>query len=440
MSSVTSANARPAAASAGASRFRWFVVGLLFVTTVINYVDRSSIAIAGPAIRHDLGLSPVELGFVFSAFAWAYSPLQIPGAMLVDRVRPRVLYTAVIFFWSLCSTLIGFAGSFMQIFGFRLALGACEAPSFPMNNRIVTAWLPERERARGVAVYVSGQYVGLAFLTPVLVLIESRFGWHGMFIATGLVGIVWSAGFALAYRDPGSAPRANSAEIELIRDGGGMGGARDGGADGDGTAAEAPVAAGRAFRDRRMWGLLLAHSCETAANWFFLTWFPTYLVRYRHIGFLKFGFLATLPFLAAYLGVLLSGIISDRLLRSGYSLTFARKAPIVTGLVLAIAIVGANYVSSPAIIVLCMTVAFFGSGLSAISWSLVSSIAPVNLVGVASGAFNFVGTSMGIIVPLVIGLLIRGGSFAPAILFIGAMSLLSLVSYLFVIGRVEKIR
>lgn len=418
-----------------ATRFRWFIVVLIFITTVINYVDRSSISIAGPLIRSDLHLTPVELGFIFSAFAWAYSPLQIPGSFLVDRIAPRFLYTGVIFFWSLCSMLIGFASSFAAIFGLRLALGACEAPSFPMNNRIVTNWLPERERARGVAVYVSGQYVGLAFLTPVLVLIETHFGWQGMFIATGLVGIVWSGAFFLLYRDVGTTARANEAERALIE--AGRAAATPSAPAGP---VAAPVPAGRAFRNRRLWGLLLAHCSETAANWFFLTWFPTYLVRYRHIAFLKFGFLATLPFLAAYIGVLLSGTISDYLLRQGYSLTFARKAPIVTGLILAVAIVGANFAHSPALIITFMTIAFFGSGLGAISWSLVSSVAPPNLVGLASGAFNFVGTSMGIIVPIVIGFLVRGGSFAPAIAFIGAMSLLSVISYLFIMGPVEQVR
>lgn len=417
-----------------ATRFRWFIVALLFITTVINYVDRSSISIAGPAIRADLHLTPVELGFIFSAFAWAYSPLQIPGSMLVDRIAPRFLYTGVIFFWSLCSTLIGFARSFPAIFGLRLLLGACEAPSFPLNNRVVTNWLPERERARGVAVYVSGQYVGLAFLTPVLVLIQSRFGWQGMFIATGLVGIVWSVAFFALYREHGETRRVNDAERALIDAN------RNGTATNGQPAVTTPVPAGRAFRNRRLWGLLMAHCSETAANWFFLTWFPTYLVRYRHIAFLKFGFLATLPFLAAYVGVLLSGTISDHLLRRGHSLTFARKAPIVTGLVLAIAIVGANYAASRALIITFMTIAFFGSGLGAISWSLVSSVAPPNLVGLASGAFNFVGTSMGIIVPIVIGFLVRGDNFAPAILFVGAMSLLSLISYLFIMGPVEQVR
>ena len=399
------------------SRFRWVIVGLLFVTTVINYVDRSSISIAGPAIRADLGLSPALLGLVFSAFAWAYSPLQLPGALLVDRVPARLLYPAVILGWAVCSAVIGFANGFTQIFTSRLALGAFEAPSFPLNNRIVTDWLPERERARGVALYVSGQYVGLAFLTPLLVAIQTAFGWHGMFIATGMVAAVWCACFAVIFREA-PLPDAGAARV---------------------AEASPPVPARLAFADRRLWGLLVAHASETAANWFFLTWFPTYLVQYRHIPFLTFGFLATLPFLAAYVGVLLSGVVSDHLLARGFSLGFARKAPIVTGLLLATCIVGANYATSPTAIILCMTVAFFGSGLGAISWSLVSSIAPANLVGLASGAVNFAGTSMGILVPLVIGLLVRGDDFAPAILFVGGMSLLSLVSYLFVIGKVERI-
>ena len=152
------------------------------------------------------------------------------------------------------------------------------------------------------------------------------------------------------------------------------------------------------------------------------------------------GFLATLPFVAAWCGVLLSGFLSDWLLSKGYSLSFARKAPIVTGLLVATSIIGANFVQSPALIIGFMTLAFFGSGLGAISWSLVSSIAPPNLVGLASGAFNFVGTSMGIIVPLVIGFLIRGGNFAPALAFVSGMALISAFSYLVIIGKVERVR
>lgn len=418
---------------AGASNVRRLMVGLLFVSVVINYLDRSSISIAAPGIADEMHLTPVQMGLVFSAFAWAYSPLQIPGSMLVDRIGPRVLYPLAIFSWSLFATLQGLATSMWQLFAFRLGVGASEVPSFPMNNRVVTTWLPERERAMGVGSYVSGQYVGLAFLAPVLVWLQTALGWRGMFIVTGLIGLAWAVCFRLLYRDPAQS-RANAAELELIRAGGGQ--TEWGATSGSGPAA-VPVSV--AFRNRKMWGLLLAHMGETCANWFFLTWFPTYLVKYRHIDFIKVGFMATVPFLAAWIGVLLSGWLSDRLLRQGYSLSFARKLPIVTGMLLATALVGANYVSSPALIIAFMTVAYFGSGLAAISWSVVSSIAPVNLVGLASGAFNFVGTSMGIVVPLVIGFLVHEGDFSPALIFVGGMAAVSVLSWTVVIGRIERI-
>jgi ACS family D-galactonate transporter-like MFS transporter len=146
---------------------RKLIVAMLFVSVVINYLDRSSISIAGPHIADDLGLSPVQMGLIFSAFAWAYSPLQIPGSFLVDRIVPRVLYPIAIALWSLFSFLQGFAGSLWQLFALRMGVGASEVPSYPMNNRIITTWLPEKERATAVGVYVSGQYVGLAFLSPV---------------------------------------------------------------------------------------------------------------------------------------------------------------------------------------------------------------------------------------------------------------------------------
>lgn len=431
-----------AAAAAPPSTVRRLIVGLLFVTVVINYLDRGSISIAGPHIADELHLAPWQMGIVFSAFAWAYSPLQIPGSMLVDRIGPRILYPAAIFLWSLFATLQGLTATMAQLVAARFGVGASEVPSYPMNNRIITSWLPERERATAVGIYVSGQYVGLAFLTPALVALQTALGWRGMFLMTGALGLAWAVGFRALYRDPAES-RANAAELRLIEEGGGQtrwGGRRDARAvAGSPDAASPAVPASVAFRSRKMWGLLLGHTGETCANWFFLTWFPTYLVKYRHIEFLKAGFLATLPFLAAWVGVLLSGFASDLLLRRGVSLSVARKVPIVTGLLLATSIVGANYAQTPAVIIACLTLAFFGSGLAAISWSVVSSVAPPNLVGLTSGVYNFLGTSMGIVVPLVIGFLVRGDDFSPALFFVGGMALLSVLSWTVVLGRIERI-
>ena len=243
--------------------------------------------------------------------------------------------------------------------------------------------------------------------------------------------------FRSLYRDPLKSRRANKSELDVIEAGGGRLVWTKPGAKSEEDGDE--VSLGRLFSSRKLWGLLLAHMGETCANWFFLTWFPTYLVKYRHIEFLKAGFMATLPFLAAWFGVLLSGYLSDRLLKRGWSLTAARKTPILVGLVLATSIIGANYVSSPPMIILFLTLAFFGSGLAAISWSVVSSIAPIKYVGLVSGTFNFVGTSMGILVPLAIGFLISGDDFSPALIFVGCMAILSILSWTVIMGKIERI-
>jgi ACS family D-galactonate transporter-like MFS transporter len=136
---------------------------------------------------------------------------------------------------------------------------------------------------------------------------------------------------------------------------------------------------------------------------FFLTWFPTYLVTYRHLDFIKAGFLASLPFLGAFVGVLCSGLLSDMLVRRGWSLSVARKTPIIGGLALSTTIVGANFVNDPALIIAFLSLAFFANGLASIHWSLVSAAAPERLIGLTSGIFNGVGGLAGISGPIIVG-------------------------------------
>ena len=171
----------------------------------------------------------------------------------------------------------------------------------------------------------------------------------------------------------------------------------------------------------------------------FRTWFPTYLVTYRHFTFIKAGFYISLPFLAVFCGVLCSGLVSDLLVRRGFSLTFARKAPIIGGLVLSTSIVGANYVDSEPLIILFLTFAFFCNGVASIHWSLVSATAPERLIGLTSSVFNLMGGVAGILSPIVIGLLLRAGDFRLPLIFIAVIEVLGVCSYIFVVGRLERV-
>jgi ACS family D-galactonate transporter-like MFS transporter len=413
-------------------------MALLFGSVVINYLDRANLSIAAPLLAKDLAIDSVKMGLVFSAFGWSYVFCQVPGGWLVDRVHPRKLYAILIALWSVATALLGFSGSLAMLFALRLAIGAFEAPSFPINNRVVTTWFPESERATAIGFYTSGQFVGLAFLTPVLMSLQVHFGWRGVFISVGLLGMVWAAAWYAVYRGPLSYKGANAAEIETIRRGGGLVdlGERTAASSGRGFSA---ADLGRVLSHSKLWGLYIGQFALTSTLWFFLTWFPTYLVQYRGMSFRQAGLLASLPFLAAFCGVVCSGLVSDFLVRRGFSLGVARKTPIVTGLLLSTSIVGANYVRTPHWIVAFMALAFFGNGLASIAWSLVSAVAPKRLIGLTGGVFNFIGNMSSVTVPVVIGALVRGGDFAPALAYISAMALIGALSYILVVGKIERL-
>lgn len=418
------------------SRRRFGIMVMLFVTVVINYLDRSNLSITAPAMRAELGLDTAQMGLILSAFGWTYAFCQIPGGWLVDRVSPRVLYAVLLFAWSAMTVGLGLTTSVAGLLGMRMLIGALEAPSYPINNRVVTTWFPERERASAIGFYTSGQFVGVAFLTPVLVWIQGQFGWHMVFVATGSVGIAWAAVWYALYREPRQFPGTNDAEIELIRAGGGL-------VDLDQRRRVARGFSGAdlalVLSSRKLWGVYFGQFALTSTLWFFLTWFPTYLVEARGMSFVKAGFLASLPFLAAFVGVLCSGVLSDFMVRRGASLSVARKLPIITGLLLSTSIIGANYVDAPSLIIAFMTVAFFGNGLASITWSLVSAIAPERLLGLTGGVFNFVGNLSGIAVPIIIGYLARDYGFAAGLTYIATLAFLGAMSYTFVVGTVERL-
>ena len=416
---------------------RYNILALIFITVVINYMDRSNISVAAAAITEELDLTTVQMGIIFSAFAWTYSALQIPGGIIVDFVKPRILYPIILVLWSLATLIQGFVNSLGALIGCRAAIGIFEAPSYPCNNKIVTSWFPENERASAIAVYTSGQFIGLAFLTPVLILIQSYMGWRGLFIVSGIVGIIWALIWYLGYRDPHTHTKVNAAELAHIKEGGGLINSNITVEKKEQYFSVADLK--EVFTHKKLWGIYLGQFCLGSLFIFFLTWFPTYLVKYRGLDFIQSGFLASLPFLAAFVGVLLSGFTSDRLVKKGYSNEVARKAPILIGMILSISIIGANYTDNTALIIFFLSLAFFGNGLASITWVFVSLLAPKNLIGLTGGVFNFIGGLAAAITPIVIGYLAKDGNFEPALFYIGTLAFLGFCSYLFLVGKVERI-
>lgn len=241
----------------------------------------------------------------------------------------------------------------------------------------------------------------------------------------------------MLYRQPDEHARVNKEEIEYIRAGGGIIPSVKTGKSPNQKIDWSQVK--MAFSRRKLWGVYIGQFASTSMLWFFLTWFPTYLVQYRHLDFIKVGFLTSIPFLAAFAGVLLGGTFSDWLIKRGHSITLARKLPIILGLLLSTSIVGANFTDNTTFIVCFMTLAFFGNGFSSITWTLVSAIAPMKTIGVTGGTFNFIGNLSSIVIPIVIGYLVSGGNFAPALIFVSGVALIGALSYIFMVGKVESI-
>jgi ACS family D-galactonate transporter-like MFS transporter len=420
------------------TRARYLVMLMLFVSVVVTFMDRSNLSITAPAMRADLRIDTVHMGWILSAFGWTYAFCQIPAGWLVDRIAPRFFYPGILILWSVATVMLGVVGSVVSLICIRLLIGALEAPSYMINNMVVSSWFPDRERAGAIGFYTSGQFVGLAFLTPLLLLLQSHYGWRAVFYTTGVGGLVWGLIWLWAFRTPRESSRANAAEIAEIEAGGAL--VELGSSQSRKDKRKLTLTDfGTVFKYRKLWGVYIGQFAVTSCQWFFLTWFPTYLIEFRHLSFVKTGLYASVPFLAAFVGVLLSGFVSDRILRRGFSLGVARKTPIICGLLLSSSIIGANYVEAPELVIAFMALAFFGNGLASIGWSLISSVAPRQLIGLTGGTFNFISNLSGITTPLIIGYLAQGGNFAPGLTYIATVAVIGALAYILMIGKVERV-
>ncbi len=415
------------------TRRRFIVLTLLALATMVNYLDRTVLGIAAPSLTKELGIDAAKMGIIFSAFSWSYVAMQIPGGLFLDRFGAKITYFLSVTCWSLITLLHGLAGGIASLLGLRLLLGIAEAPCFPTNSRVVGTWFPQHERATATGVYTVGEYVGLAFLSPLLFWLMANSGWRALFFVVGVVGVLIGIAWWRMYTEPHESKHANQAELDYIAAGEG------------GDIAVAGKAFSWAnlrelFRHRQIWGACIGQFAGNTTLVFFLTWFPTYLATERQMGWIKMGFFAVLPFVAAATGVLLGGVVSDYLLKRTGSANIARKLPIITGLLMASSIILANYVQSDAWVIAILSLAFFGQGMVGLGWVLISDIAPRDLMGMTGGVFNLASNMAGIITPLVIGFIVAStGSFVGALSFVGGVALFGAFAYLFILGDVRRV-
>jgi ACS family hexuronate transporter-like MFS transporter len=343
---------------------RWWIGGILFASTVINYIDRQTLSILAPYLKQDYHWTNVDYANIAIAFRIAYTIGQTVCGRLMDRVGTRRGLTISVTWYSIVSLMTSLANGISSFALFRFLLGAGESANWPGASKAVSEWFPKRERGLAAAFYDSGSSVGGA-IAPFLILpAYFRWGWRVAFIIPGLLGFLWLVGWRWLYHVPQEHPRITDAERQMIR------------AETQDTAATGMTRL--RWRDLlklpQTWGTIISKGL-TDPVWFFVTdWFPIYLVA-KGIS-LKSGLLAVwVPFLAADLGNFFGGGASGYLIRRGWSLGAARKALVVFGGVGVLLLIPTIFTVNLYLLALLFGLATF----SYASFSTIANVLPTDL-------------------------------------------------------------
>lgn len=413
---------------------RWKISVLMWAAIAINYLDRANLSAATPAIMKQFHLNTAEMGIVLSSFFWSYMLFQIPSGWFADKVGQRISLAVAVGWWSVMTALTSAARGVTSLVGIRVLLGIGESGAYPSNSGVAAKWFPDKERGKVTAIFDSGSKVGTAIAMPLIVWLIAQFGWQASFVVSGAIGIIWMIIWIWYYRDPEKHKYVNKAELSYIR---------DGQAKKDGLDKERALKWYQLFRYRNIWAMCVGFFMLNYAIYFFITWFPTYLIQARGMALMKMGFVAMIPPIVGIIGELFGGWLTDYLYhRKGWSLTAARKVNLVGGMLLATSIALAGLVTSVSLSVALLSISYAGLTIAASAiWSLPGDVAPKNMTSTVGGVQNCASNIGGILGPVVTGFVVAStGSFIPALLLSGLGTLIGAATYLFWLGKVKPIK
>jgi ACS family hexuronate transporter-like MFS transporter len=400
-----------APATTRTTRVRWTISTLLFVLTVINYADRGVLGAVGPVLIKEFHLSIAQFGIVASAFGWGYCVMVFLSGGIVAAWGPRRTYQAFVTLWSILIAAVATASSFGTLIVLRALFGGSEGTVFPGGSHLIGKWLPHSERARATALMGAGIPVGSLLVVPSAVWLTHAYGWRVPFVVLGALGIVWVVVASLVITDlPGRSQRVSRAELEII---------------GEGSPEEATAGApwGRILRSRTLWLTGFAFFSSAYGLYFMLNFFPTYLVRERHVPFTSLALLGTLPWVAMTIGALLSGVISDKLFSISRDLRkartyFAGGCLIITGMLIALSVSLSNTVAIVAVISVASFVNFVANPM----FFVIPIDAAPEHAGPASSLTTGLGSLAGIAAPLLTGALVQStGTFTSAFVTVAVL-------------------
>ena len=424
----------------GPTRYRYVILIFMWLAVFLNYLDRATLSVVLEDVKAEIGASDAQMGVILSAFAWSITAVIVVFGYLMQRYGARLIGTISLLGFSLMTILTGMAGSFITLFVTRLGLGVFEAPTFPLNSALARTWFPQAGRAKAVSTYMTGSFFGLAFAVPILGMILNIFGnWRSVFFFAGGLGVLIALAWYLVLRStPLESMRVSQQELDLITSG-----------DEAAPVVKPPRPNGAdwlsVLLERRLVGIYLGAFGTSTVVFFFITWFPSYLTS--ELGFdFKTGsaILAALPYICGMGGMLTSGWLSDKLIKSGKSPGQARKVTVTVGLLgsTVIALVPLLDSNQTSAILALLCVCFFFAGMANTAWLLASEIAKPRLLGLTTGVYGFWVNLFGAITPIVVGILLTNTdrNFGVVFGYVGAAALLGVLGYVVLVDRVEPSR
>jgi MFS family permease len=399
---------------------RFWVCVFLFVLTTINYTDRVALSVAAKPIAVEFGLTPVELGYLFSSFLWMYIVCLIPVGLLVDRYGGKVVNAGGIALWSVATVLTGFSTGFGFMAASRVVMGMGESTSWPASNRIIREWFPAKERAFANAVFGAGSAAGPAFGAVAVTTVVGFFGWRTGFYAAGAVGFLWLAVWWAVFDKPEQVGWLTQAERNKIL------AERDGEVVRPATP-QAGSSLGRLLSLRPVWGLFLTQGCMVYGGYMLLTWLPTYLQQAKGLSLMNAGFVSAVPFGSAAVVSIILGRVGDWWLTSEGVHSGRRRSMIALMLMGPALMLAVPYLNSLWSIVLVLSIAAsMGWTASALNFALVTDLVrnPAD-IGKVTSITVLGGNSFGIMGPIVTGYVLAiTGSFNATFAVAGLLALI----------------
>jgi sugar phosphate permease len=336
------------------TRVRYQVVAAAFSLSFVLYLDRAAVAVLAPAIREDLGISALEMGWIFSAFVWGYALLHVPTGLLGDRLGARRVITAIVIAWSVLTAATAAAWNLTSILVIRFLFGGAESGATPNVTRAFARWIPKNERARAQGIFFAGMSAGGALAHPLVTVLLLQIGWKSTFIVLGGVGILWAVGWHAWFKDnPADNPHVNEAELQLIE------------VEEEGRGEKiAPIDWRTVLRTPNLWAILLMYFTYGYTGYIYITWFPSYLLEARHLPPMLTGLLSALPPALSLLAKPLGGWWSDRLTATRGLLTGRRLVGMVGFGMGAAAVLPGVFVANPYLAVLFLAIADAGAALA----------------------------------------------------------------------------